>query len=276
VLSDGTLVMKDLQRAPARESAFVLLDPDGLRPLGPEVVIPEPSVARISATSDADAGDAVYAVGDRRVFRFRWRDGALVRDVGWAPTYRTAPDDEQQFGWDAVLVDGAAWFMDNGANDFRGSFRGTGVARGPLHLVRASLRDPADVDVVAPFGVARGTIVNPPLVDASRRIVVCYDSGNDRIGGFRYGDGLGLTKLWEHGFGASSHFVCWPDTGEILVNDHRDDTGDHAVVLDVETGDERARVATESPMQSCVFPAVGFGRDVYWTSFSTVARIAVG
>ena len=276
ILSDGTLVMKDLQRAPARESAFVALDPDGLRQIGPEVVIPEPSVARISAECDPVAGDVVYAVGDRRVFRFRWRDGALVRDADWAPTYRTAPDDQQQFGWDAVLVDGAAWFMDNGSNDFAGSFRGRGHARGPLHLVRASLRDPADVRCEVPFGLAHGTIVNPPLVEPRRRIVVAFDSGNDRVAGFRYGDGPGLVRLWEHAFGTSSHFICWPDTGEIMVNDHRDDAGDHAVVLDVESGEERGRVAVQSPLQSAVFPAAGFGRDLYWCSFSTVARVAVG
>jgi hypothetical protein len=34
-------------------------------------------------------------------------------------------------------------------------------------------------------------------------------------------------------------------------------------------------VATGSPFQSVLFPAPGFGREVYYVSFSTVARAFV-
>jgi hypothetical protein len=50
---------------------------------------------------------------------------------------------------------------------------------------------------------------------------------------------------------------------------------DEVVVVDIETGAERGRAAVPSLMQSVVFPAPGFGRDLYWCTMSTIARIAV-
>jgi hypothetical protein len=82
-------------------------------------------------------------------------------------------------------------------------------------------------------------------------------------------------RLWEHAFGAANHFLLYADTGELVVNDFRPETGEQAVVLDVETGAEKGRVAIESPVQSVVFQAPGFGRDFYTCTFMTVARVAV-
>ena len=50
---------------------------------------------------------------------------------------------------------------------------------------------------------------------------------------------------------------------------------DQLVVLDVETGAERARVDTGSPLQSVVFLAPGFDRDLYYVAFPMVGRIHV-
>jgi hypothetical protein len=47
------------------------------------------------------------------------------------------------------------------------------------------------------------------------------------------------------------------------------------VVVDIETGAERGRAAVPSLMQSVVFPAPGFGRDLYWCTMTTLARVAV-
>jgi hypothetical protein len=49
---------------------------------------------------------------------------------------------------------------------------------------------------------------------------------------------------------------------------------DQVVVLDIETGTELARADTGSPLQAVVFPAVGWHRDVYVTSMSTLTRVA--
>ncbi|HEV8153284.1 MAG TPA: hypothetical protein VGP78_10135, partial [Solirubrobacteraceae bacterium] len=50
---------------------------------------------------------------------------------------------------------------------------------------------------------------------------------------------------------------------------------DHVVVLDLDTGQEKARAAVPSPSQAFLFPAPGFGRDVYYQSLTTIARVAV-
>jgi hypothetical protein len=274
VLADGNLVMKTLVRDGSGPSHLVVLEPEGLALVGSEVAMPEASIARLSKDIDA-GGEAVYVVGERHVFRYRYARGRLERDVAWTARYRTRPDSEQSYGWDPVLTGGSAWFMDNGDGVFQASFRGGGVASGPLHLFRVGLDDASDLEELTPFGLARGTIVNPPLVDAARGIVVAYDSGNARLGAFRHAGHGRLEPLWTHDFGAGNHFLHYPDTGEIVVNDHRDDAGEHVVVLDLERGTERGRVAVGSPIQSVLFQAPGFARDVYVCTFATVSRVFV-
>ena len=44
------------------------------------------------------------------------------------------------------------------------------------------------------------------------------------------------------------------------------------VVLEIESGVEVLRVDTGSPVQSVLFPAVGFDHDLYLCTFSTVSR----
>jgi hypothetical protein len=51
--------------------------------------------------------------------------------------------------------------------------------------------------------------------------------------------------------------------------------GDELVVLDLDSGAEPGRVAVPSPSQGYLFPAPGFGRDVYYQSLTTIARVAV-
>jgi hypothetical protein len=270
VLSDGHLVMKNMVRDGSAPSALVVLEPDRLELACPELELPEGSIARLSAGDD----DAIYVVGDRTIFRVRRRGGRLALD-DWRVRYVTAPAGEQSYGWDPVLVGGHAWFLDNGDNTFTTSFRGGGIASGPIHLVRVSLDDARDWELVTPFGLPHGTVANPPAVDWSRRVVVAYDSGNARLAAFRF-DGPGrFARLWEHPFGAANHFLVFPDTGEIVVNDFQDDVGEQVVVLDTESGRERGRVAIDSPVQSVVFQAPGFARDVYTCTFATLARVAV-
>jgi hypothetical protein len=51
--------------------------------------------------------------------------------------------------------------------------------------------------------------------------------------------------------------------------------GDSLVVLDLDSGAERARVEVPSAIQGFLFPAPGFERDVYYQSLCTIARIRV-
>jgi hypothetical protein len=270
-LSDGNLVMKNFVRDGSTQSYFSLLEPDRLELVCAEIAVPEGSIARISSDRGV-GGEFVYVVGDHTIFRYGYVRGTLARDAGWSYRYRTLPVGEQSYGWDPVIAGGSAWFMDNGDNQYRGGFRGTGVASGPLHLFRVSLSDAEDYEMFTPFDLPHGTIVNPPLVDASRHIVVAYDSGNSRVAGFRFGEAF--ERLWEHPFGASNHFLLFPETGEIVVNDF-DGTNEHVVVLNIETGAELGRAATASQVQAVLFQSPGWSRDIYTCTFTTLSRTFV-
>jgi len=276
VLPDGHVVTKDFGGArpggvapPEVPAELVVLEPDALRIVA-RLELPERSVARLSAS-----GHDVYAVGESRLWRARWDGTVLTLDAGWTPVYRTL--DGQGYGWDAVLAAGAAWFLDNGegTESYSGSFRGHGLATAPLHLVRADLTT-GDVALTEISGEPGGIVANPPAVDPSRGIVVGYDSGHGVLAAFDF-DGTGVTgRRWTRRQEHACHPIVFPDTGELVTADHdADRMAEQLVVLDVETGAELARVDTGSPLQSPVFPAPGFGRDVYHCAFPGVSRVAV-
>jgi hypothetical protein len=72
----------------------------------------------------------------------------------------------------------------------------------------------------------------------------------------------------------ASHLLLYPQTGELVVNDYRR-LGEEVVLLDIETGQERARVRSGGLTQGVVFPSVGWERDLYWLSMGRLARIYV-
>ena len=266
VLADGTVVTKDLSRGP-EPSTLSLLDPLTLEDRGAPVVMAEASVARLSAD-----GLTVHAQGLDTALRYTWDPdaGELDADGGWSSPYRTA--DDQSFGWDAVVDGGQVLFMDNGDHTYEQAMAltGQGVAAGPVHLVRLPV-DGGDPELVEISGLPHGTQTNLPAFDPGRGIAVGYDSGNRVLAAFDLGPG-GLTSRWRRELGASMHLVRFPDTGELIVNDHGPD-GDEVVVIDLESGDEKARSATGSIPQSVVFPAVDHEAALFYCSFSTLARI---
>jgi hypothetical protein len=118
----------------------------------------------------------------------------------------------------------------------------------------------------------------------------------------------GLEPLWRRdGFAHAGHLIVFPDTRELVAQDWKDRpalrrpivrralrpgfqvlagsafarraslrTGsDQLVVLDLDTGADKARVDVPSPSQGFLFPAPGFNRDVYYQSLTTIARVGV-
>jgi len=249
---------------------LVALEPDGLTVVDRHV-LPVPSIARLSSD-----GDHVYVVGDASLLRVGW-DGRFVPDPGFRAAYLT--EEGQTYGWDCVLALGAAWFLDNGdgSTNFDGSFRGKGISTTPLQLIRVDLAD-GSVSSAAVSEAGGGLITNPPIVDEERRIAVGYDSGNGVLAAFDIGGDGTLTPRWSRDQDHACHPLLFPDTGELLTTDH-DATAfsDRIVVLDIATGEERARVDSGSPVQSVLFGAPGWDRDLYLCSFTTLSRVqAVG
>jgi hypothetical protein len=232
------------------------------------LVVPEPSIARLSAD-----GDDVYVVGDTSLLRVRWDGAALALDEGFTAPYRTLPG--QTYGWDAVIAAGAAWFLDDGegTDRYNGAFTGQGTSTAPLHIVRVDLETSA-VTLTEVCGRPGGLIANPPLVDVDRGIVVGFDSGNGVLAAFDLAPDGSLSPRWTHEQCHASHLLLFPGTGE-LVSAHHDAArmAEQVVVRDVATGDELARADTGGALQSAVFPAAGWDGDAYLTSFSTLTRI---
>jgi outer membrane protein assembly factor BamB len=269
VLDDGHLVTKDFagstpaRAVPARDrepSELVVLDPATLE-IVDRLVLPEPSIARLSAD-----GSDVYVVGDSSLLVVSWDGRRLALQPDRTIRYRT--QEGQGYGWDCVLVGGCAWFLDDGEGTeaYAGTLRGKGVATAPLHLVRCDLRT-GEVALAEVCGRPGGVVANPPVVDAARGIAVGYDSGNGVLAGF---DLASLELRWRREQDHGSHLLLFAGSGELVTGDHAD-----LVVLDVETGAERARADTGSGMQSVLFPAPGWDHDVYLCSFLTLSRIAV-
>ena len=302
VLDGGELVMKDCDapagRAPSTVSA---LDPETLLPVAPPLPLAEPCIARL-----ASDGDSVVVVGSTVVFRLRLdRDaGRIVVDERWRPSYGPAPD--RSFGWDPVITDRHVFWMDNGRNDTDRTMLGAGEQEGPVRLWWARHDDDASRSTEI-SGLPHGTESNPPGWDPDRGIVVAYDAGNAVLRAWRV-VGDELEPLWRRDrFAHAGHLILYPDTRELVVQDWADNealrrplvrralrpgfqalsrfaaarraslaTGsDQLVVLDLDTGEDKARVGVPSPSQAFLFPAPGFGRDLYYQSLTTVARVAV-
>ena len=276
VLADGTVVTKDFAgsrpgspvAAGDRQACqLVALEPEGLEVVG-TCDLPEPSIARLSAD-----GDTVYVVGDTSLLRVRWDGGSLALDEDVTARYRVR--DGQTYGWDCVLAAGAAWFLDDGdgSEGYTGTLRGHGLSTAPLQLVRVDLAS-GRVTAAEICGLPGGLVANPPVVDEARSIAVGYDSGNGMVRAFTVGPDGGLEPRWERRQDHGAHLVLFPATGELLTGDFDSARGaEQAVVLDIDTGAELARVDTDSPLQCVLFPAAGFDDDAYVCTFSTVTRL---
>ncbi len=269
ILDNGLIVTKNLsETTPARLS---VIDAETLRPVCADTDCPEPSIARLSAI-----GNTVYVLGVRSIFRYHWdaETGGLLFDTGWRFDYIGST--AQSYGWDVVLDARNAWFMDNGKHSYVIKMIGNGVSATPNRLIRVSLGDASDHQILPVCGLAGGSITNPPLIDVARQIVVGYDSANSHLQAWRFdAEAKAMTPLWhKSGFGCASHMLLYPETGELVVNDYRRG-GEEVVVLKIESGAETGRVRVGGFNQGVVFPSPGWGRDFYWSSMDCLARVFV-
>jgi hypothetical protein len=206
-----------------------------------------------------------------------------------------------------VIADEHVLWMDNGRNHTDRTMVGSGDDAGPVHLWWARRDDASAIRSVEISGLPYGTESNPPAWDPQGGVVVAYDAGNAVVRGFRL-KGDEMVDLWRRdGLAHAGHLIVYPDTREVVVCDWRDvawmrgrgvrpfmrltgavavrslaaqraslRTGsDQLVVLDLDTGVDKARVDIPSPSQAFLFNAPGFGRDVYYQSLTTIARVAV-
>ena len=126
-LDNGYLVTKDFGGArpgedvtwTAESCELLALDPRTLATVA-SVTMPEGSVARLSAH-----GNDVIVVGVEHLWVWSLTEDGFVEQM--SVPYRR---DGGGYGWDAVIADGRAWFLTNGAGSERydGSLLGKGIA----------------------------------------------------------------------------------------------------------------------------------------------------
>ena len=249
----------------------------------------------------------MIVVGSTVVYRLRLdRDaGRIVVDERWRPRYGPAPD--RSFGWDPVITDRHVFWMDNGRNDVDRTMLGAGEQPGPVRLWWAAHDDDAARSVEI-SGLPHGTESNPPGWDPERGIVIAYDAGNAVLRAWRV-EGDELEPLWRRdGFAHAGHLIVYPDTRELVVAGLERQRGAAAAAgapraaaglpgarraPPPPAGHRSRRAATSSwcststpartrrgsrcrrPRQAFLFPAPGFGRDLYYQSLTTIARVVV-
>ena len=219
--------------------------------------------------------------------------GSTARPAGSRSTTGGSPPTGRRpgrsYGWDPVITDEHVLWMDNGRNHTDRTMVGTGEAPDPVRLWWARRDDDQAVRSVEISGLPFGTESNPPAWDPSSGVVIAYDAGNAVLRAWRL-VGDDLEPLWRRdGFAHAGHLILYPDTRELVVQDWKDQaamrrplvrrtlqpilqvlsqsaaarraslrTGsDQLVVLDLDTGEDKARCDVPSPSQAFLFPAPG-------------------
>jgi hypothetical protein len=273
ILDNGYLVTKSISED---KSVMTILNPETLEPVTEHIELHEPSIARISGR-----GNSIYIVGTRSIFRYNWdeQQNSPVLDKDWIFDY--IGDTNKTYGWDPVLGPDNAWFLDNGHHNFFEndlSLVGAGLGEGVVTLVRVSLTDATDTSIVPISGIPYGTVSNTAVYAPDRHIAIGYDAGNKVMTAFKFSPETGeLTQIWKkEDFGVGGHMIYYPDTGELTSNDYDSGVADTGVILDIETGNEKARIENiTNNVHYGLFPTAGWGRDFYYVNFDKLVRVYV-
>ena len=286
VLSDGSIVTKDLRLAGQGPSTVTRLDPDTLEIVGRPLALPEGSMGRI-ASDATSAGEFIYIPGIERIWRLRAEPRDLIVDRTWSPRYRSEGGD-QGLSWDGCISDGALWLMDNGdidslraiygvhpngrfaARDPRLSWRRPAPWSGRQRLLRVSL-ETGDIAAIAPFANAGGGIIAPPVHVPELDICIAWDSINGSLAGISTAGGK-LKLAWALDVRPSMQPVVFPETAELVINDFQE-TADHLVVVDMRSGELISRADTGSSLANGMFLTPGTDRDIYYCSTHAIARV---
>ncbi len=289
LLGDGSIVTKDI-RLGDRPSTLTVCDPD-LAVLA-SVELPEASMGRIATVPvdpNGSGDEVIYVPGSTRILRYRWDGSLLTEDRSWRPRYRRP--DQGGLAWDVTVVDGRVWLMDNGSVDaIQRRFSRIPTLRSPsrsggrlpdstwnelLRAISISVDDPEDRCELAVTEHSGGWVIAPPLVH--QNVLVAWDTCNSGLMAFDVSRLDQPELLWFQPFRPSMQPILFTATDELVTNDFRvlsdHETSDDLVVLDVRTGQMKARVPTGATRLNGMFLCPGWDRDVYYCSSGTVAWI---
>ncbi len=259
---DGNLVMKGggamNQQSP---SILTVLDTD-LEPLIEHVVLSETNPSRI-AVHVRNNREYVYITGLSKITRYEYISGPepqLVLDTGWFYQYRNPTSDLTSYATSPTFVGNNLFTMDNGA------LLTEPIEKTPIQIIRVNLDNSNDAELFAPFKLPAGASFSKMIVDPQNRLLFPMDTVNRKIGAFRYlEEQKRFEELWVRSYGVSGMFAGSSAAGEIYINSF-EDGHDYFVALDMNTGEELAKVRTESQMGTFAGFAVGYHNDVFMCS----------
>ncbi len=291
VLSDGSLITKDLRLEGQGGTTITRLDPSSLDLLAEPLVLPQGSMGRIAADIVGD-DEFIYVPGTEHLFRLRV-DGSELDLDEWSPRYR-ASSGEQGLAWDSCIAGGASWIMDCGdiesvrrihTTEPNGrwelppgrelSWRQPAPWMGPQRLLRADASSGA-IEAIAPFGTPGGGIIAPPVHIPEYEMTIAWDSVNAGLAGVSSA-GEELDVAWQiPDVRPSMQPVVFPESGELVINDFTDSGSDDLIVVDIASGSLLDRVPTGSRIANGMFLSPGPDRSVFYCSTLTVARVTWG
>ena len=286
ILSDGSIITKDLRLAGQGASTVTRLNPDSLALIGPPLTLTEGSMGRI-ASDITPEGEFIYIPGIERVWRLRVLPKSLEVDTTWCPQYRVS-NGPQGLAWDGCISDGALWLMDNGdidsvraiysvhpngrfdQRDDRLSWRRPAPWTGRQRLLRICLSS-GDITTIEPFPDAGGGLIAPPVHVPELNMCIAWDSINGGLAGISTAAGS-MKVVWTMDARPSMQPVVFPDSGELVINDFQGGE-DHLIVVDILSGQLIDRVDTGSRLANGMFLTPGVNQDIYYCSTQTVARV---
>ena len=215
------------------------------------VTLPERSIARLSAD-----GDDVYVVGTHHLWRARWdgHDARARRRLPPAVPHHRRPD--LRVGRRARRRRRVVPRRRRGHRGLRRHVRRARRVAGAAPPRARRPRAPARSTLTEICGLPNGIVANPPAVDVGRAHRGRVRQRQRRARRVRHRRPTArTTPRWTREQHHACHPILYPDTGELVTNDHdAERMMDQVVVLDIETGEERARVDTGSPLQSVGVP----------------------
>ena len=287
ILSDGIGITRNLEVNQSKNSWFTLFDPATMKVVNHFEFVGS-SIGRFSV-DEVDGVEYVYATTATHIHRLIYKNQQLSLDKDWSASYNL-PGEDQSYAWCNCLGDDSVWFHDMGHNgfnqvimsdypvgskdlDFRKIKRT--LHHAPVRVFRVCTKDSSEVDVLTPFGDKTGEIGAPPLYVPDKKILVAFDTRNGKTGAWRFERPGQFSKLWEHNIRNSNQILYYPDTGELILDDMLDNYKVDAVVVDIETGEEKARCYTGTMFSPYMVWVAGYNRDVYMGSGMTGALVRI-
>ena len=284
ILSDGSIVTKDIRVSNDTTSTLTRLNPESGELIGEPLKLPEGSMGRIACDID-DNGEYIYIPGIEHIFKIRVEKELLVMEKNWSVKYREINSD---FGlaWDGCISEGFIWLMNNGdiesvrsifsrhPNGRFSSAPGTlswqrpALWKGNQQLLKVSI-DNQTIDYVNLSNKPGGGIIAPPVSIPKYNICIAWDSLN---GGLYAVNQENLNIEWTVNIRPTMQPVVFLDSGELIINSYENNS-DHIVVIDLESGELIKKIDLKSPLANGMFLTPGTKNDIYYCSTLTVAKI---